>query len=65
MVRSGDKWLVSNIDILTDDSVKARLAEEGNKVGSSTVPAPASGSPTPAAPAEPAAPATPAPSPAP
>jgi Mce-associated membrane protein len=72
MVRSGDKWLVSNIDILTDDSVKARLAEEGNKVGSSTVPAPASsGSPTPAvptepaAPAEPATPATPAPSSAP
>lgn len=38
MERHGDKWLVSNIDILTDDSVKARLAEEADKPGASTVP---------------------------
>ncbi|PXW35438.1 UNVERIFIED_CONTAM: Mce-associated membrane protein [Williamsia faeni] len=64
MEKSGDKWLVSNIDILTDDSVKARLATEADKVGASTVPVPApegSATPGPAAPA----PSTPAPAPTP
>lgn len=54
MERSGDKWLVSNIDILTDDSVKARLATEADKAGASTVPVPAPATPNPN-------PATPAP----
>ena len=53
MERSGDKWLVTNIDILTDDSVKARLAEEDDKPGASSVPVPV--------PSEPAPPQSPAP----
>lgn len=49
MERHGDKWMVSNIDIITDDSVKARLAEEADKPGASTVPVPApSSAPAPA-----------------
>lgn len=57
MERQGDKWLVTNIDILTDDSVKARLAEDADKPGASTVQVPApSGS---SAPAPSPAPATP------
>ncbi len=41
MERQGDRWLVTNIDILTDDSVKARLAEDADKPGASTTTAPA------------------------
>lgn len=61
MERKGDRWLVTNIDILTDDSVKARLAEDADKPGASTVPVPApSGSSAPA----PAPSSAPAPAPA-
>jgi Mce-associated membrane protein len=71
MERSGDKWLVTNIDILTDDSVKARLAQDADKPGASSVPAPVpSGSapaesPAPAGTPAPAQPSTPVPAPAP
>ncbi|MCZ4551982.1 hypothetical protein [Gordonia rubripertincta] len=56
MERSGGEWKVTNIDILTDDSVKARLAEEADKPGASTAPAPApaSSAPAPAPAPEPA-----------
>ena len=40
MERSGDKWLVTNIDIITDDSVKAQLATDADKAGASTIPVP-------------------------
>lgn len=58
MEREGDRWLVTNIDILTDDSVKARLAEDADKPGASTIPVPVPSDPS-------GAPAEPVPAPAP
>ncbi|GAA1479576.1 hypothetical protein GCM10009624_00160 [Gordonia sinesedis] len=64
MIRSDGRWMVDNIDIITDDSFRSRI-EQTDKPPAGAVPLPApSGSPTAPVPAPGSAP-VPVPSPAP